>query len=324
MRSLILTVTRSCNLRCSYCPTVKVGWPSLDGADALKAIALFDERYGGGDIKLFGGEPLLEPEVVRAVIDEAQRRPGIRRVYLSTNGLGLDEEWLRLVANQPKLVLTISMDGRPKDHRRLRKALPGVEDSYDHLMSIMPLLRRTPRVVITQTIAPATAAAAAENFQHLYGLGFRRFNFLPGYFIPWRESQVEALRRGFESIAASILDVWKRGERLYVRNLFTYAPTPFFNTGVVVDCDGSIHASNLGLSGAVEELLPQTRAGSLNNPPTLADLERHAARVNSLLEAALPEKIWTSTQVVDAELTRFCENLFAHYGDYRRRRILAA
>ncbi|MFT4979441.1 MAG: molybdenum cofactor biosynthesis enzyme MoaA, partial [Myxococcota bacterium] len=48
--SLILTVTRACNLRCSYCPTAKDGWPSLSAVDARDAIDLFIDRFGGGDI----------------------------------------------------------------------------------------------------------------------------------------------------------------------------------------------------------------------------------------------------------------------------------
>ena len=55
--ALILTVTRRCNLRCAYCPTVKDGVPDLSADDARRAIDLFLSRYGGGDIKLFGGEP---------------------------------------------------------------------------------------------------------------------------------------------------------------------------------------------------------------------------------------------------------------------------
>ena len=70
--NLILTVTRACNLRCSYCPTAKDGWPSLTESDARRAVALFAERYGGGHIKMFGGEPLLVPDVVQAAMDEAE------------------------------------------------------------------------------------------------------------------------------------------------------------------------------------------------------------------------------------------------------------
>ncbi|TNF36829.1 MAG: radical SAM protein [Deltaproteobacteria bacterium] len=317
---LILTVTRACNLRCAYCPTAKDGWPSLTVDDARRAVALFAERYGGGDIKLFGGEPLLVPEVVRAAMDEARARPEIRRVYLSTNGLGLDADWIAYVRGHEKAILTLSLDGRPEDHRALRRALPGVADSYAHVVSLLPELTRLPRLVVTQTIAPKTAARAADNFRHLRELGFWRFNFLPGYYVPWRDEQLTALSESFVAIANDIRNSWERGERLYVRNLFTRAPTPFFNTGLVVDADRTIHPSNVGLSGSLEELLDQTQVGTLDDPPTPEALAERAAAVNALLEARLPERVWASTMAADLALTRFCEALYPAYFAQRERR----
>jgi MoaA/NifB/PqqE/SkfB family radical SAM enzyme len=317
---LILTVTRACNLRCSYCPTVKDGWPSLTEKDARKGVDLFVDRFGGGDIKLFGGEPLLEPDVVRAVMEHAASVPEIRRIYLSTNGLGLTHEWLDYLRGYPKAVLTISLDGLPEDHRKYRRAVGGVPDAYDHVVSLMPELLTVPRVVITQTIPPKSAVRAAENFQHLLDLGFWRFNLLPGYYIPWRDDRVVDLRAGFEGIRKIIIDRWKNGQQLYLRNLFTLQPTPFFNTGFIVDADGTIHPSNVGLSGSLDELLDQTRVGTLDDPPTNAELEAKAASINGLLESSLPPKVWSSTMAVDAELTRLCRSLYPHYRRYRAKR----
>jgi Radical SAM superfamily len=318
--SLILTVTRRCNLRCSYCPTAKDGWPSLNETDAVAALDLFESRFGGGDIKLFGGEPLLVPDVVRRVITEASTRPAIRRIYLSTNGLGLDHEWLALVRRQPKVVLTLSLDGRPDDHRAHRRALPQVPDAYAHVNALRQELLATPRVVVTQTIAPATAAAAHENFLHLLGLGFRRFNLLPGYYLPWKETQLMALRRGFAAIGETIEAEWADLQHLYLRNLFTWAPTPFFNSGVVVDSDRSIHASNAGLSGALESLLDETRLGDLDAPPSREALQAKSRQVNGLLERTLPPAVWRSTLAVDAELSQLCRSLYPALGRYRRAR----
>ena len=205
MNQLILTVTRACNLRCSYCPTAKDGWPSLSPDDATAAVRLFVEQYGGGDIKLFGGEPLLVPDVVRAAMEAARKDDRIRRVYLSTNGLPLDAEWLGYMRAYDKGVLTISLDGRRQDNRRHRRALPQVPDAYDHLIALLPELLRTPRVVITQTIAPSSAGSAHDNFLHLLSLGFWRFNFLPGYYIPWRDEQIRALRESMDAMADSII-----------------------------------------------------------------------------------------------------------------------
>lgn len=325
---MILTVTRACNLRCAYCPTAKDGWPSLTEQDARAAVSLFATRYVDarrpGDVKLFGGEPLLVPQVVRAAIEEASARPEIRRVYLSTNGLGLDAGWLDLLAARPKVILTLSLDGRPEDHRGLRRALPGVADSYQHVRDLLPALLRAPRLVVTQTIAPSTAPRAAENFAHLLELGFRRFNLLPGYYLPWRPAQLDALEAGFSAIGQRIRAEWAAGRPLYLRNLFTWAPTPFFNTGLVVDADRSVHPSNVGLSGQLDGLRGQTRLGSLDEPPTPDALAAGAARVEELLRQALPEGVWASTQAVDAALTRLVRGLYPAWLASKRRGPRAA
>jgi len=312
---LILTVTRACDLRCSYCPTVKDGWPSLSAEQAVRAVQLFSER-GGGEIKLFGGEPLLVPQVCRAAIEAASGYDNIHRIQLSTNGRGLDEDWLHRVRGEPKLLLVISMDGRPEDHRRFRRGA----ETYDHVVALLPELLATPRVVVTMVIPPATAAHAEANFLHLHGLGFRRFNFLPGYYLPWRRHQLDALEAGFDTIAGHIRRGWKKGQRLYVKNLFTRAPTPFFNTGMVVDADGTIHPSNLGLSGKLDHLREQTRAGTLDDPPSPELLDEKAGTVHALLEQTLGEDLWASTLAVDGLLTAFCESLYPDFLAHRRQR----
>ena len=324
VKQLILTVTRQCNLRCSYCPTAKDGWPSLSPEDARKSVRLFGDLQGGGSIKIFGGEPLLVPEVVKAAMDEARHDPRIRWVYLSTNGLGLDDQWLDYLSAYPKAILTISMDGKPEDHRRQRRPVTkDIPDTYEHVLTLSPRLTNMPRVVLTQTIAPATAYRAAENFQHLLDLGFWRFNFLPGYYIPWKPKQLVALEENFSQIHDKIANRWENMQRTYVRNLFTWAPTPFFNTGMVVDSDGSIHPSNVGLSGALDHLREQTQIGTLANPPSLDEIETGARRVNGLLESALSEKIWNSTQAVDGSLSTFCRQLYPYWARYKRRRDAA-
>jgi hypothetical protein len=322
--TLILTVTRACNLRCAYCPTVKDGWPSLTEADARQAVALFADRYGGGDVKLFGGEPLLVPAVVRAAMEAARDEPAIRWVYLSTNGLGLDADWLAYLSSYPKAILTVSLDGRPRDNRRLRRALPGVADAYDHIVALAPALHRTPRVVVTQTIAPATAGEAADNLRHILELGFWRVNLLPGYYIPWRDSQLSALEAAFDEIGTLIEERWASGQTFYLRNLFTWAPTPFFNTGLVVDSDRTIHPSNVGLSGQLDGLRGQTGVGSLDAPPTPEALAQRATEVNAMLRASLPDRVWASTQAVDAALSRLCERLYPAYVRHRRTRKAVA
>jgi hypothetical protein len=321
-RQLILTVTRACDLRCSYCPTVKDGFPSLSPDQAVRALHLFAERYAGpngGDVKLFGGEPLLVPDVIDAVFDAAEQLPQVRRLYLSTNGRALDADRLQRIASVDKAILTISLDGRPEDHRRYRRG----PESYDTVVALRKRLASMPRVVITQTIAPAAALNAAANFDHLLGLGFRRFNFLPGYFLAWSEAQLGALRTGFAAISARIHQEWRVGHPLYVRNLFTWAPTPFFNEGLIVDSDGTIHPSNVGLAGSFDDLRERTVVGTIDDPPSLEALDAAAKRTRGLIESTTPPRIWRSTQAADGELTRFVQGLLPAWAERRRARRAA-
>lgn len=302
-RSLILVVTRRCNLRCAYCPTVKDGEPDLAPADVRRAIDLFVERYGGGELKLFGGEPLLVPELVREAVAYA---PPSVRVWLSTNAVPLDDAMLDLLASRPDVTVTVSLDGAARDHDGLRRGAP----SHAAVVAKLPRLLRLPRFVVTQTIAPATAARALENFRHLRALGVDRFNLLPGYYLPWRPEQVRALASALDGIAAEILAAWGRGERLYLRNLFVRAPTPFYNTGFVVDSDRSIHASNLVLAGAFDGLRGRTALGTLDHPPSPAALDAAGPAAAVLIRATLPPAVIAATDEVDALLTRLCHRLY--------------
>ncbi len=155
-------------------------------------------------------------------------------------------------------------------------------------------------------------------------MGFRRFNLLPGYYLPWRPEQLRALAEGFDAIGARFRGAWAEGRYLYLRNLFTYAPAPFFNTGLVVDADRSIHPCNVGLSGSLEETLGQTRVGDLDAPPSPAALAAAAAEIPALLEAQVPPAVWRATLAVDAELTRLCEGLLPSWLLHRSSRRAAA
>jgi sulfatase maturation enzyme AslB (radical SAM superfamily) len=313
--ALILVVTRRCDLRCAYCPTVKTGEPDLTPDDARRAMAMFVDRHGGGDAKLFGGEPLLVPDVVRAAVEAA---PPSVHVYLSTNGTHLDSDWLAWLRDHPTVTLTLSLDGRATDHDGLRRGSP----SHDRVIALLPELLRLPRFVVTQTIAPSTASRAADNFRYLRDLGVRRFNLLPGYYLPWRPQQLDALRASFSAIAAEFEAAWARGERLYLRNLFVRAPVAFYNTGFVVDSDRRIYANNLVLAGNLDHLRAGFALGDLDRPPDSAALEAASARAGHFLRDTLGDEIMASTAAADAALTALCNRLYPAYFA-RRGRLVA-
>ena len=317
-RSLILVLTRRCNLRCAYCPTVKEGLPDLTLADARRARSLFLPE--GGETKLFGGEPLLCRETVLGLIaDSTPEAP----VYLSTNGMHLDAEILAALRSNPSVTLTVSLDGTARDHDGLRRAPGQPSDpaaSHAAVLRLLPDLLALPRFVVTQTIAPSTAARAADNFRYLRRLGIRRFNLLPGYYLPWRPEQLAALAQSFLDIGQQFSAAWEAGEFLYLRNLFVLAPTPFYNTGLVVDCDRRIYASNLILAGTWDDLRQTDAIGTLDHPPGPGDLVPAAARAAAQIHARLSPGVRQSTEAVDRLLTALCHQLYPAYFQWRERR----
>ncbi len=136
LRSLRISVTDRCNLRCRYCMPAQ-GYTWLPHADILTfeevlALVRVFIRLGAHRFRLTGGEPLLRrdlPVLVRMLADE----PGVDDLALTTNGVLLPQQAdaLRQAGLQR---VTVSLDTlRPERMRALTgdnvlpRVLAGIE-----------------------------------------------------------------------------------------------------------------------------------------------------------------------------------------------------
>ncbi len=130
LKALCLNVAHDCDLRCRYCFAGQGGFSGARGlmpAGVARAAVDFLLAHSGDssslEIDFFGGEPLLNLDVVRETVDYARRRgaeAGKRFGFtLTTNAarLGPDEASY-LDAAMDNVVL--SLDGRPEVHDRMR------------------------------------------------------------------------------------------------------------------------------------------------------------------------------------------------------------
>lgn len=84
VQNLVLYLTDDCNLRCSYCFVPK-GARRMSADIARKAVDFFLSRHISGTcqrlgITFFGGEPFLEPERMREVMEYARAaRPNVHK-----------------------------------------------------------------------------------------------------------------------------------------------------------------------------------------------------------------------------------------------------
>src|SRR5262245_14211741 len=134
-RQFILKIHSRCDLACTHCYVYEMadqGWrsqPTCMSDDVIEKtatrIAEHVSRHGLSeiDIILHGGEPLLAgPFVISRAVRAVREAVGDGTrvtVYLQTNGLRLDDDFLRLFA-ELDVRLGISFDGYAEAHDRYR------------------------------------------------------------------------------------------------------------------------------------------------------------------------------------------------------------
>jgi cyclic pyranopterin phosphate synthase len=89
-RSLRLSVTDRCNLRCRYCmPAEGMKWlprGELLTYEELERVVRLLAGLGITDVRVTGGEPLVRAELPR-LIERVAAVPGVREVSITTNGV---------------------------------------------------------------------------------------------------------------------------------------------------------------------------------------------------------------------------------------------
>jgi cyclic pyranopterin phosphate synthase len=120
LRSLRISVTDRCNLRCQYCmPEADYAWlPRRSILDFEETVAIVDAfvSLGVDRVRITGGEPLLRRGLPR-LIELLASRPGIRDLALTTNGVLLKDQARALRAAGLHRI-TVSLDTLQRDRFR--------------------------------------------------------------------------------------------------------------------------------------------------------------------------------------------------------------
>lgn len=143
LKALCLNVAHTCNLSCEYC-FAKGG--KYQGKDAImpievakKAIDFLIEESNNHynlDIDFFGGEPLLNWDLVKETVKYAKsKEEKYNKKFnftLTTNGVLLDDDKIDFLNENMKNVV-LSLDGRKEKHDEFRKTLSG-KGSFDTIV----------------------------------------------------------------------------------------------------------------------------------------------------------------------------------------------
>jgi uncharacterized protein len=245
LKAMCLHVAHGCNLRCGYCfageGDYKTGSSLMSGQTAKDAVDFLIENSPGRqsiEIDFFGGEPLLNFDVVKAAVLHAKSREkqAGKEFYftITTNGTLLDDKKTQFI-NEYMDNVVISIDGRREVHDALRRRAAG-GGSYDLVVPRAKKLTaaRDDKSYFVRGTFTSKNLDFTDDVLHLAELGFREISIEPavgsGGELFLREEHLPRLFAEYERLLAEYAARLSQGQnfRFYHFNLELYdAPCIF-------------------------------------------------------------------------------------------------
>jgi uncharacterized protein len=192
IKAMCLHAAHDCNMRCAYCFAEAgeySGEKSLLSYETGKAAVDFLLKSSGSrrniEIDFFGGEPLLNFDVVKRIVLYArgieQEHGKNIRFTITTNGLLLDRETEDFI-NEHFHNAVISLDGRRKTNDRVRKTAGG-KGTYDLILENLLRFARSrednKKLYYVRGTYTAWNKDFSEDVRHLAELGFANISVEP-------------------------------------------------------------------------------------------------------------------------------------------------
>lgn len=136
VKALCLHICHDCNLRCVYCfakdGTYNTPKDYMKFEVGKKAIDFILDNSGyrhNLEVDFFGGEPLMNFDVVKQIVDYAKEegaKRGKKFLFTMTTNCVLLDEKAREYLDKEMDNVVLSIDGRPNVHNAVRKTVSGV------------------------------------------------------------------------------------------------------------------------------------------------------------------------------------------------------
>ena len=212
----ILCITQKCNLTCKYCYIVKrKGRMSFSVArkivDFMYTNTPYNERI---DIGFFGGEPLLEFGLIKAITEMIEDHPQFNhdRVELAivTNGTIFSNAIADFV-NEHEMIFGISCDGPPLVQDAFR-SFPGGKASSNVVEKTIERARQAiPTVLVNAVFHPRTFLYLPQVVEYFSSFGLKQIHLNPDYSAPWSQKDMESLPDIYDQIAQHYIAYYIQG-----------------------------------------------------------------------------------------------------------------
>ncbi len=190
VKALCIHIAHDCNLRCKYCFADEGAYKGPKGLMSAetgkKAIDFVIEKSQGRrniEIDFFGGEPLVNFDVVKEVVEYAREQEKIHdknfRFTITTNGLLLDDDKIEYI-NKHMSNIVLSIDGckETNDKMRVRADGSGCYDSIVPKFKKVAESRNQDNYYVRGTFTRENLDFA-KDVLHLADLGFKQISVEP-------------------------------------------------------------------------------------------------------------------------------------------------
>jgi len=263
---LMLMMTRSCHLRCSYCfVQKKESDTTLSEALAKKAIDwLMSSQRSHLEVQFFGGEPTAEWNRLCAAIEYATHHPqrGNRQLelILTTNGMGLTQAHTRYLS-EAKVRVLFSLDGPEYSHQRFRAPYQGEdaswslnhEEAWQGIESAIDLLNsHEVQWFMNAVVPPADASGVLERYLWAIqnNIPALQLNYAVGMAWP-----VAKMNKYLSGMVEAMRHHRKHQPDLVLYNWQSECEPVMLSDDIIVDVDGTVlHDGAIFLERAFPEL----------------------------------------------------------------------
>lgn len=266
LKALCLNLAHDCNLSCQYCFASQGDFGGqrllMPYEVGVKAIELLIEKSAKRrhlEIDFFGGEPLLNFEVLKALVAYIRKREKetakIFTLTVTTNATLLDDDkitWL----NENDILLVLSLDGRERIQNQMRPTRDG-RPTYKKTVELIKKVidsREGEGYYVRGTYTRENMDFAADVL-HMLKLGFRHVSIEP---VVTKNEKFALIKEDlprifgeYERLAQAYLDAYRSGK-----------PFDFFHFSVNL-LKGPCIAKRLGGCGAGVEYIAITPEGDI-------------------------------------------------------------
>ena len=227
IKALCLHIAHTCNLNCEYCFASQGKYNGERalmsyeiGKNALDFLIKNSGSHYNLEVDFFGGEPLMNFEVVKKLVKYARSREKLYnknfRFTLTTNGLLINDDVIDF-SNKEMSNVVLSLDGRKQVHDNLRKTIDG-KGSYDIIVPKFKKLvekRKNKNYYIRGTFTHNNVDFV-NDILHMADLGFTELSMEPVVCSPTEpyaltKDDVEIVKEQYEKLAKIMLERNKNG-----------------------------------------------------------------------------------------------------------------